>query len=115
VVKPTKNPCVKRVFTEHALRGHPCGNPGKVEFEGQWYCGVHDPIKRKAKHADDAKKGKAEWERKKQLQKAHDESSAIRGRILKWTHANNHCRPDFEKLDELNERIEALRQQGIDA
>ncbi len=28
-----------------------CANPGKVQVDGKWYCGVHDPIKKAAKQA----------------------------------------------------------------
>lgn len=30
-------------------RFHSCGRTAKVEVDGKWYCGIHDPVKRKAK------------------------------------------------------------------
>ena len=29
----------------------PCGRPGKIEQDGKWYCGIHNPVKRAAKAA----------------------------------------------------------------
>ena len=29
---------------------HPCTNPGKIEHEGRWWCGVHNPRKQNAAH-----------------------------------------------------------------
>ena len=42
--------CDGWVFPKDGLpSGHPCHYPGKIEVGGKWYCGVHDPIRWKAR------------------------------------------------------------------
>lgn len=55
------NTCVEFVIPEWG-RGRPCGRPGKVEVEGKWYCGIHDPIKRKAKRDASYAAYRAKWD-----------------------------------------------------
>jgi uncharacterized Zn finger protein (UPF0148 family) len=38
-----------------------CGHSGKIERDGKFYCGVHDPVRRKEK--EDARSAKFETER----------------------------------------------------
>ena len=52
--------CAAQVAGYGGYRFHPYGKPGKVEEAGRWYCGTHDPIKRRAK--SDATQ--AAWEAK---------------------------------------------------
>lgn len=41
-----KHKCSNQVYhAKGSFRGHPCSNPGKVEREGDWYCGTHDPVR----------------------------------------------------------------------
>jgi len=40
--------------------GHPCGKPAKVQREGKWYCGKHDPVKVAERQARVDTKYKAE-------------------------------------------------------
>lgn len=47
-----------------------CGNTVKVERDGKWYCGVHDPV---AKKARDEKR-----EKTLQLKRAAAEKNAVR-------------------------------------
>lgn len=42
-----KQKCCARVYGG-GYRGHMCGNTAKVEVDGKFYCGVHDPIRLKA-------------------------------------------------------------------
>jgi hypothetical protein len=39
---------------------YPCNNKGKVQRDGKWYCGVHDPI---AKAERAANRGPTQYER----------------------------------------------------
>lgn len=42
--------CVERVSNNpNWTTFRECGNKAKVEREGKWYCGRHDPVKRKEK------------------------------------------------------------------
>jgi hypothetical protein len=53
-----KKPCCVRVYPNcraGSFRGHMCQKAAKVEREGKWYCGIHDPVtaedKRAQRHA----------------------------------------------------------------
>ena len=54
MIKLTEHPCEEKV--NNYFRYYPCGKPGKIEYNGKWYCGVHDPIKKEAKRAERYKK-----------------------------------------------------------
>ncbi len=48
-----------------------CMNKAKVEFEGNWYCGIHDPVKvakklkaRQKKWAEEARVASERWRRR---------------------------------------------------
>ena len=47
----TPGPCAVLVPNYGGYRFHACGNPGKIEQDGKWYCGIHNPVKRTAKAA----------------------------------------------------------------
>lgn len=36
---PLKHTCSKLTYPFSS----PCGKPGRVDWEGRWYCGIHDP------------------------------------------------------------------------
>ena len=57
------------------FRFRPCGRPGKIEFDGKWYCGVHDPIKQTAKQ--DAK-----WRARQSMEATLAQESAEQARKL---------------------------------
>lgn len=40
--------CSAAVYDSLAWRSKLCGKPGKVEHEGKWYCGVHNPARLQA-------------------------------------------------------------------
>lgn len=42
-----KHKCCKSIHSQYT--NYPCGNAGKVKVDGKWYCGTHDPEKRKAR------------------------------------------------------------------
>lgn len=42
--------------------GHACPNKGKVHRDGDWYCGVHDPVRAAERRAKQKKKGDAEFQ-----------------------------------------------------
>ncbi len=41
-----KPKCCEKVYRNYHY--YPCGKPGKVERDGKWHCGVHDPVRLKA-------------------------------------------------------------------
>lgn len=39
--------CITRVYArkyDTGDIGHICNNPGKIEIDGRWYCGIHNPV-----------------------------------------------------------------------
>ena len=52
----SKPQCCKRVWRDH--RDYPCARSGKVERDGKWYCGLHDPESRKRKDTE----RRAKWD-----------------------------------------------------
>lgn len=53
---------------------HTCGRTAKVEVDGKYYCGIHDPIKRKEKEDErDAKR-----RREREIDKVYVEIHALR-------------------------------------
>ncbi len=51
-----KQKCSEIVWPAGAFRGHQCHNSAKVERDGKWFCGTHDPVavieKRDKKNAE---------------------------------------------------------------
>jgi len=57
-----------------------CQKPAKMQHDGKWYCGVHDPVKRKAKDAERQAAWAAQYEankKKRALEAAAPELLAI--------------------------------------
>jgi len=52
------NKCCKTIHGDFQVT-YPCKNAAKVERNGKWYCGTHDPDKRKARQ----EKQQAKWEK----------------------------------------------------
>ena len=42
-----KHTCEAPSYRPGLYHSIPCGRPAKVERDGSWYCGTHDPVKRK--------------------------------------------------------------------
>ena len=42
--------------------GYPCSYPAKMHHEGKGYCGVHDPVKRKAKRGESSRKWRVDFD-----------------------------------------------------
>jgi len=56
-------PCCVKIYPRESFglfHSHPCQSKAKVEREGKWYCGTHDPVKIKARKDAQCAKWKAE-------------------------------------------------------
>ena len=51
--------CCETVWQDHSR--YPCGKRAKVERDGHWYCGIHDPVRRAEKHKARDEKWEKEW------------------------------------------------------
>jgi uncharacterized Zn finger protein (UPF0148 family) len=51
-----KQKCSEIVWPAGAFRGHQCHNSAKIQRDGKWFCGTHDPVavieKRDKKNAE---------------------------------------------------------------
>lgn len=56
----TLHKCCGRIYGG-SYRGHPCGNTGKFEHDGKWYCGTHDPVRLAAKYDKAEAEREAKW------------------------------------------------------
>lgn len=69
-------PCSEQAAGWNGWNSHPCRNKGKVERDGKWWCGIHDPV---AKDEREAKRGPAKWERDIVARKALHERISLTG------------------------------------
>jgi len=76
---PKDAKCCKRVLSPSGFVGHRCGKRAKVERNGKFYCGIHDPVavqaKRDARNAKwDAQREASErqYERHARIRAARD-------------------------------------------
>lgn len=69
--------CCKRVYGD-SMRGHPCRNRAKVFHDGEFYCGVHDPVKVAERRKKSQEKRTAEWEAARKLEQKRHEREARR-------------------------------------
>lgn len=71
-----KERCVARVYSGSSFGGHSCQRPSKVERNGKWYCGIHDPEYVAAKRATQEELWRAKWAIKDAAHKAVGERKA---------------------------------------
>ena len=65
-----KHQCDEKYY--HGHRAQRCPNNAKVERDGKWYCGIHDPVARRAK----SKARFVEWDTKqKAINKVREENT----------------------------------------
>ena len=75
--KPT---CEEVIFVSGALFGdshhRPCGKPGKVQVDGKWYCGIHNPERKAKREAEGRAKYEvrmAKWNKERLAIEMHDD------------------------------------------
>lgn len=100
----TKNQCVQYVCSDN-LMVHPCGATGKVQIEGRWYCGTHDPVRRAAKEKARQEERSRRWaeadERRERISRIAALKEAVVQAALKHDEATVHdinVDREFERL-----------------
>lgn len=68
--------CCEKVFDGMSIRGHQCTRNGKVERNGNWYCGQHDPEAAKARREAQNAKWQAERAAEAEKRRARDAEAA---------------------------------------
>ena len=62
-----KHKCCGTVLPAGAYRTHPCHNGAKIQRDGKWYCGTHDPVAIKEKRDKKNAEHNAKWEADQKL------------------------------------------------
>jgi uncharacterized Zn finger protein (UPF0148 family) len=75
-----KHQCSKQIYSGITLNGRRCEINAKVERDGKWYCGIHDPVAVKAKRDAQEAKWRAECAAEKQQQQADEAAAAEKKR-----------------------------------
>jgi hypothetical protein len=63
-----KHKCCGSVWPAGAYRSYPCHHNAKVERDGKWYCGTHDPVAIKEKQDKKKAESDARWKASQKLQ-----------------------------------------------
>lgn len=63
-----KHKCCGSVWPAGAYRTYPCRHNAKVERDGNWYCGTHDPVAIKEKQDKKNAESDARWKASQKLQ-----------------------------------------------
>jgi uncharacterized Zn finger protein (UPF0148 family) len=98
-----------KAATRHTCRGAKshtygytqCRSPAKVERDGEWYCGIHDPARITARRIEANSRSLKERERKAAEQRARDEIVAA---AIEATHQ----RTSWDDVAAAVARLEAL-------
>lgn len=73
------NKCCKTVGWDVLYNEHfECGKPGKVERDGKWYCGIHNPERAEVRQAE----RNAKYEKDRALTSARWEVSRLEKRVV---------------------------------
>lgn len=62
--------CNQTTWPADAFNSVRCGNKGKVQHQGKWYCGIHSPEAKQKRKA----KSDAHWELKRKARKAREKN-----------------------------------------
>jgi uncharacterized Zn finger protein (UPF0148 family) len=84
-------PCCASVYKPGAFRALGCNKPAKVERDGKWYCGVHDPKRRKQK--DDARRAK--WNHETAVLRARQAVMQVRNEAADLIERGNVTKAEF--------------------
>lgn len=85
--------CVGLVRSSGNYWSHPCGKLAKVERNGKWYCGLHDPV---PKAERTKKRGPSVWEQRLGAQTRERARQAARDQALReLVEAAKAIREDF--------------------
>lgn len=84
-----KKTCCAKVYSPGSYRRLPCGKTAKFERDGEWYCGIHDPVRveerRKARYEADLARWDAECAARKEKEAAaveQERRAACYGELL---------------------------------
>lgn len=90
--------CAASVFSGGSFRGHPCGKAGKVERDGKWFCGIHDPVKRDARRETDRKAREADWAQRERERVAKTKTRLSIAAILRLARDGKPIDPETAKV-----------------
>jgi hypothetical protein len=97
--------CSAMVYSIGNWRATECGNKGKVERDGKWFCGTHDPVAQALKRSLRDK----QWETERAAQSKADALTYAAPDLLKACKAAAKLMSDWgiigEEVDECNAAI----------
>lgn len=104
-----KKTCCAKVYGPGYFRGKCCGKTAKIERNGEWYCGTHDPVRVEERRKARREAGQARWDAECAARKAKEAAAIEQKRrsdcyddlltALEWALSNINCRP-HEWVDE---------------
>jgi hypothetical protein len=83
-----KPKCCASVWPSGGLRGHPCGRTAKVERDGKWYCGIHDPVAQAKRNVARHERGRWESDRRDLVYKKQAAAAEIVAQVMNCTEAH---------------------------
>ncbi len=97
-----KHKCVGKMRKTHGIGWNQCFNYAKVERDGKWYCGIHDPIAWAKRRAD----RDAMWEAEQKMKR--DADSAISRRRVAERKACSSFSTEALESGAIKELVEAV-------
>jgi hypothetical protein len=104
-----KKTCCTKVYGPGYFRGRCCGKTAKIERNGEWYCGTHDPVRVEERRKERREAGHARWDAEQAARKAKEAAAAEQKRrsdcyddllaALEWALPNLNREP-YEWTDE---------------
>ena len=108
--------CCALVFGEWSY--HTCGAKAKIERDGKFYCGRHDPEKIAAKRAERNAKWDADWEAKQKQREAEEQAKREQERkaaALDWLEAFFKRDTPFGKFPCVRLNLDLLKVEAVKA
>ena len=103
--------CCAKIYVSGFPRGKRCGKTAKVERDGEWYCGTHDPVRVEERNAARRAAAQARWNAEQAAHRAKLAAAAEQKRragcfdellsALEWALSNIDREP-YEWVDEGN-------------
>ena len=72
------NRCEVALMRRGEWHSRPCGKPAKVQVDGRWYCGIHDPVKQAERDAEATRK----WEVRNAAFRLRDAAPDMRDALM---------------------------------
>ena len=103
--------CCANIYEKGVWRSHPCGRKAKVERNGMWYCGIHDPVSREKRRERNHEEWKRNWDRQERERKAREAAMDAIDRIAHADDVELALNPQWAKR--LAREVMAILEPGL--